>query len=263
MRSARIHRFGGPSVIVVDEVPDPAPGPGQVLVEVAATSFNPTEVAVRTGRFPVPLPHTLGWDVAGTVDGEPVVGWIGGAAAERAAADPARLVPAPRSVPLAHAAAIPLAGLTAWQLVFDHARVRAGERVLVNGAGGGIGGFAVQLAKAAGARVTATASPRSAAVVRRLGADEVVGYGPVGAFDVVLNLVADARVAHLGGRVVSATASDVPGAHVVTRFDAAQLREVVAAVEVDVSGEHRLEDLPELHRRAEAGLLRGKAVVKP
>ncbi|MCE6994153.1 NADP-dependent oxidoreductase [Saccharothrix sp. S26] len=268
MKIARIHEFGGPRVIVVDDVPRPEPGPGQVLVRVAATSFNPTEVAVRAGRFDLPLPHALGWDVAGTVAGAPVVGWIDGAAAEYAVTTPDRLVPAPTTIPLADAAALPLAGLSAWQMVFEHGDVRPGHRVLVNGAGGGIGGFAVQLAKHAGAHVTATASPRSAATVRGLGADEVVGYGPRGRFDVVLNLVADAEVARLGAVVVSATLSDAPDAHFVTRFDADQLTRLVDLVDrgvvvVDVSERHGLPDLPELHRRAEAGDLRGKVLVTP
>lgn len=268
MKSARIHTPGGPDVIVVDDVPIPEPAPGEVLVRVAATSFNPTEVAVRRGLVDVPLPHTPGWDVAGTVDGEPVVGWIDGAAAEYAVTTPDRLVTAPRAIPLADAAALPLAGLSAWQMVFEHGDVRPGHRVLVNGAGGGIGGFAVQLAKHAGAHVTATASPRSACAVRELGADEVVGYGPTGRFDVVLNLVADAEVARLGGVVVSATMSDAPDAHFVTRFDPAQLTALVALVDqgvvvVDVSERHGLAHLPELHRRAEAGDLRGKVLVTP
>ncbi|QQQ76873.1 NADP-dependent oxidoreductase [Saccharothrix sp. 6-C] len=268
MKSARVHTHGGPHVIVVDDVPIPRPGAGEVLVQVAATSFNPTEVAVRQGRFTLPLPHTLGWDVAGTVDGDPVVGWIDGAAAEYAVTTPDRLVPAPRTVPLPDAAALPLAGLSAWQMVVEHGRVRPGHRVLVNGAGGGIGGFAVQLAKHAGAHVTATASPRSADVVRDLGADHVVGYHPTGRFDVVLNLVADAEVARLGDVVVSATLSDAPDAHFVTRFDAAQLTGLVALVDrgvvrIDVSERHGLADLPGLHRRAEAGDLRGKVLVTP
>ncbi|MEJ2855022.1 MULTISPECIES: NADP-dependent oxidoreductase [unclassified Saccharothrix] len=268
MRSARIHEHGGPDVIRVDDIPVPVPGDGEVLVTVTATSFNPTEIAVREGRFPVALPHTLGWDVAGTVDERPVVGWVEGAAAEYVVAPADRLVDAPASIPLADAAALPLAGLTAWQMVFEHAGIVAGQRVLINGAGGGIGGFAVQLAKHAGAHVTATASARSAGVVRALGADEVVGYRPEGRFDVVLNLVPDAEIAHLGGRAVSATLSDVPEAHVVARWDAGQLAELVSLVDagvvrVDVSERRTLEELSDLHRRAVAGLTRGKVVVQP
>ncbi|MFC7589847.1 alcohol dehydrogenase catalytic domain-containing protein [Nonomuraea antimicrobica] len=191
MRAARIHAFGDASVIRLDEVPVPRPGPGEVLVEVAATAFNPSEIGLRAGLLPevfqATLPHTLGWDVSGTVvetgqdvtglaPGDRVFGMTSGAAAEYAIAPASALVSAPRSIPLADAAAVPVAGLTAWQAVHEHARVAPGQRVLVNGAGGGVGLFAVQFAKLASAHVTATASPRSADAVRRLGADAVVDY---------------------------------------------------------------------------------------
>jgi NADPH:quinone reductase-like Zn-dependent oxidoreductase len=268
VRSARIHEFGDPDVIRIDDIPIPTPGPDEVLIKVAATSFNPTEVAVRIGLFDLSLPHTLGWDVAGTTDGVPVVGWIDGAAAEYATAQRNRLVEAPGNIPLHDAAAIPLAGLTAWQMVFDHAQVQPGQRVLINGAGGGIGGFAVQLAKHAGAHVTATAGPRSVDAVRRQGADHIVGHQPGGEFDVVLNLVADAPLAHLGPKIVSATMSDVPDAHMVARFDVDQLTELVEhvadnTITVDISERHPLGNLADVHRRAGSGLTRGKVVVLP
>src|SRR3954447_19297778 len=127
MRAARIHEFGSP--ISVDDIPVPTPGPGEDLVKVAATSFNPTELAVRAGVLPVALPFALGWDLAGTVDGSPVVGMLsGGAAAEYAVGS--GLVAAPTTIPLVEAAALPLAGMTAWQAVFEHGRVRPGQRVL-------------------------------------------------------------------------------------------------------------------------------------
>ncbi|MEV4637484.1 hypothetical protein AB0J80_09050 [Actinoplanes sp. NPDC049548] len=144
MRAARISSYGDPSVIRIEELDPPVPHAGQVLVEVAATSMHPTETALRSGLLaalmPVTLPLTLGWDVAGTVDGRPVVGMLDAGAAAGYAVVPAdRLVTAPAGVPLADAAALPLAGMTAWQAVAEQARVRAGKRVLVNGAGGGIG----------------------------------------------------------------------------------------------------------------------------
>ncbi len=144
---------------------------------------------------------------------------VGGGAAEFAAVPRDLLVPAPRSVPLADAAVLPVAGLTAFQGLFDHGRLQAGERVLVNGAGGGVGGFAVQLAKRAGAHVIATAGPRSRDAVLARGADEVVDYtttsladaldGPV---DLLFNNVSGdpAQLSRLtdlvrpGGRAVSA-----------------------------------------------------------
>lgn len=152
MKSSRIHEYGDPSVIRYETVPRPRPAFGEVLVHVAATSFNPTEAALRAGMLqaflPVALPYTLGWDVSGTVAevgagvegfavGDRVIGRLdsGGAAAEYVRARATELVAAPASIPLANAAALPLAGLTAWQAVFEHGKVRAGQRVLVNGAG--------------------------------------------------------------------------------------------------------------------------------
>lgn len=272
MKIARIHEFGGPDVIRLDDVPLPVPGPAEVLVRVAATSFNPTEGWLRRGMVPMPvtLPFAFGWDVAGTVveSAEQVVGFLdGGAAAEFVVAPRERLVAAPRNVPLHHAAALPLAGLTAWQAVAQ-ARLRPGERVLVNGAGGGIGGIVVQLAKRAGAHVIATASPRSAAVVRAFGADEIVDYTltslPQDA-DVVLNLVGTADLP-AGGRKVSITTK--VGTHVVTRYDRAELAELVALVEsgelaLDVTEVLPLDAIAEVHRRGEVGDIRGKIVLTP
>src|ERR1017187_2676336 len=157
----RIHQYGGASVICDDDIPPPLPRHGEVLIQVAATSFNPSDIGLRRGLlrsvFPLELPFTLGADVAGTVTeagtgasppagGGRVIGRLdgGGAAAEYVTAAASTLVAAPSAIPLAHAAAIPVAGVTAWQAVFEHAGVTPGQRVLVNGAGGGIGGFAVQ-----------------------------------------------------------------------------------------------------------------------
>lgn len=272
MKIARMHEFGGTDVIRIEDVPLPVPGPGEVLVRVAATSFNPTEVAVRLGVVPMPvtLPYAFGWDVAGAVvgTGERVVGFLdGGGAAEFVVAQEERLVAAPRGVGLRHAAALPLAGLTAWQAVAE-ARLRPGERVLVNGAGGGIGGFVVQLAKRAGAHVIATASPRSAAAVKALGADEVVDYtvAPLPQdVDVVLHLVGTQEVP-VGGRIISVTA-DV-GTHVIARHDREVLAGLVALVDsgelaLDVTEVLPLEAIGEVHRRSEAGDIRGKVVLTP
>ncbi|GAA4021379.1 NADP-dependent oxidoreductase [Allokutzneria multivorans] len=292
MQSVRIHHHGDPSVIRVDDVPVPRPGPGEVLLKVAATSFNPTETALRSGAlaelFPVALPYALGWDVAGEVIelgpgvtrlglGEHVIGWLdSGAAAEFAVAPAERLVPAPTTLPLAHAAALPLAGLTALRTVED---LSAGERVLVNGAGGGIGGFVVQLAKHAGARVIATASARSAASVLGNGADEVIDYtttslSSAGPVDVVINLVPVASESLVpllreGGRIISATTPvSGNGRHVIARNDPARLAELSRLVDkgivrVDVTATHALADLADLHRASEAGRLHGKVVVEP
>ncbi|KAF5990236.1 alcohol dehydrogenase catalytic domain-containing protein, partial [Streptomyces sp. WAC00263] len=162
------------------------------------------------GPIPVTLPHSPGIDVAGTVDalgegvtgiqvGDQVIGFLPmtgpGAAAEYVLAPVEALTPAPKSVALSDAAALPLVGLTAWQALFEHAKLTAGERVLVNGAGGAVGGYAVQLAKQAGAFVIATAGTRSSRRVTAAGADEVIDHttADVAAavsqpVDVVLNL---------------------------------------------------------------------------
>ncbi|MFB9893333.1 zinc-binding dehydrogenase [Planobispora takensis] len=313
MRAARIHAYGGPEVIRHEEAPIPEPGPGEVLVRVAATSFNPSEAALRSGLLrqvlPVAFPYTLGWDVSGTVaavgpgvtrwaPGDRVIGRLdgGGAAAEYVAAPAGVLVAAPVSVPAADAAAIPVAALTAWQAVFEHAKAETGHRVLVNGAGGGVGGFTVQLARLAGATVIATASARSAAAVRSLGADQVVDYTAEPLpddVDAVINLAAvgpedAARLVALvrpGGVAVSA-ATPLPAApplpdsprsapppsvtvlHFVARNDPGQLARIVSLLDtgeltVDVSESRPLAEAAAVHRRSEAGRTRGKIVLIP
>ena len=239
MKSIRFHSYGDPHVLRYEEVETPRPGPSQVLLRVAATSFNPLDAAIRAGfvkdAFPVELPHVPGIDVAGTVEalgpsvgdrrvGEAVIGFLpmlaDGAAAEYVVAPAEVLTAAPSSIPLADAAALPVVGLTAWQAVLEHAAVQAGQRVLVNGAGGAVGGYAVQLARRAGAEVLATASPRSTRRVRGAGADVVIDYttthvaeAVTGQLDVVLNFAPvappelDALTARIrpGGIVLSTT----------------------------------------------------------
>ncbi|MCK2220990.1 zinc-binding dehydrogenase [Actinomadura sp. ATCC 31491] len=305
MRAARIHEYGDPSVIRHDEVPIPVPGPGMVLIKVAGTAFGPSELGLRSGLLrttapelaDLPLPHTLGWDVSGTVvesgpgvtwprPGDRVIGLLdGGAAAEYALAPARSLARAPGSVPLADAAAIPVSGLTAWQAVHEHAHVRRGQRVLVNGAGGGVGMFAVQFARLAGAHVIATAGDeRSAAASRARGADEIVRYPAdelPGGLDVLLNLVplapgaaADlARLVRPGGVLVSVTVpvaapagSGVTATRFVTRNDPAQLAMIAALADagdlvVDVAARRPLEELADVHRAAESGRTRGKIIL--
>lgn len=180
MKAVRFHEYGDPSVLRYEDVDQPVPGAGEVRIRVAATSFNPVDGNIRggfmQGPIPVQLPHTPGIDVAGTVDalgegvdgtavGDDVIAFLpmddNGAAAEYVLAPAIALTPAPKSIPLADAAALPLVGLTAYQALFDHAKLTAGQRVLINGAGGAVGGYAVQLAKGAEAHVIATAGPRS------------------------------------------------------------------------------------------------------
>lgn len=309
MKAVRFHEYGDPDVLRHEDVERPAPGAGQVLVRVAATSFNPVDGNIRGGfmRGPIPvvLPHTPGIDVAGTVHalgegvdglevGTEVVGFLpmtgDGAAAEYVVAPAEILTRAPSTVQLADAAALPLVGLTAWQALFDHAGLAAGQRVLINGASGAVGGYAVQLARRAGARVLATASPGNRERVLAAGADEVIDHTSAAVstavsepVDVVLNLapVDPAELAALvtlvrpGGVLVNTTVwmpapgdeeRGVRGVDLFVRSDAAQLAQLVALVDggelrIDVAARVPLSDLPEIHAQAAKGALPGKVVV--
>lgn len=194
MLAVRFHEYGDASVLRLEEVPDPVPRGDEVLVRVHGSSLNPADVGSRQGRLRVVhtrgLPHTSGYDVAGEVvacgpsvtafvPGERVyalVGVHGGGHAELARVPQSRLARAPRSLSLVEAATVPLGALTALQALRGKGRVRAGQRVLVNGASGGVGVFAVQIAKALECHVTGTASARKLEAVAHLGADEVIDY---------------------------------------------------------------------------------------
>jgi NADPH:quinone reductase-like Zn-dependent oxidoreductase len=307
MKAVQFHAYGGPDVLRYEDVELPVPAADEVRIRVAATSFNPVDAGIRGGylreAFPVALPHVPGIDVAGTIDavgadvtgrrvGARVIGFLpmlaNGAAAEYVVAPPQILAEAPTSIPLADAAALPEVGLTAWQALFEHVRLRAGQRLLVNGAGGAVGGYAVQLAKRAGAFVIATASPRSMERVGRAGADEIIDRTAARVadaisvpLDVVLNLapVAAAELTTLarlvgpGGLVVNTVPTVMPdevsgvrAETVFVRSDADQLAQLVARVDagelhVEVAERVPLRDLAAVHARADAGALLGKVVV--
>jgi NADPH:quinone reductase-like Zn-dependent oxidoreductase len=309
MKAVRFHEFGAPDVLRYEDAEQPVPGAGEVRLRVAATAFNPVDDGIRGGYlrdvFPVTLPHTPGIEVAGIVDalgegvddvavGDRVFGFLpmvaDGAAAEHVVAPAEVLAPAPTSIPLPDAAALPMVGLTAWQALFDDARLTAGQRVLINGAGGAVGGYAVQLAKRAGAHVIATASPRSRERVRTAGADEVIDHTtaevtvaePV---DVLLNLariapdelVALVALVRAGGVVVNTvptipTPADderrVRAVGVFVRSDAEQLSQLAAMVDrgelrVDVTDRVPLAELAGVHAKAATGELSGKVLVLP
>src|SRR5919205_3280339 len=205
---------GGSEKLVYERVPLPSPAIGDVLLEVHATSFTPTELGWpstwvdRAGNArPTPIPAhevsgtviDLGFGTTGIAVGDEVYGltdWYrDGAAAGYVAVEARNLAPRPRSLDHVDSAAVPLAGLTAWQALFDHGGLSAGQNVLIHGAGGGVGVFAVQLAHTAGARVVATGRAWAEDLVRELGADEFVDTGcrrfeeAAGEVDVVFDLV--------------------------------------------------------------------------
>jgi NADPH:quinone reductase-like Zn-dependent oxidoreductase len=310
MKAVRYHSYGDSDVLVYEDADRPVAGAGQVVVEVAGAAFNPVDAAIRAGFlqqvFPVTFPHVPNFDVAGVITevGEEVSGWgagaavvaflpmtAPGAAAEYVAAPAETLAAAPRTVELAGAAALPSAGLTAWQALFEHAEVKPGQSVLINGTGGAVGGYAVQLAKQAGATVTATASARSIDRIRSYRADRIVDYTAAPLlqavaghlFGVVLNLVRTsaeetAQLAGLvadGGAFVSTTTPGPEDAgrgvrtvRMFARSDAAQLAELVALVDggdlkIDVAQRRPMTDLAAVHDQAAAGRLAGKTVLTP
>jgi len=191
MKAVRIHRFGGPEVLQLDEIDKPAPVGDKLLIRVVAASVNPVDYKIRKGGYPMvkdsDLPATLGRDVAGVIQtagggfeaGDEVyaqLDWADGAYAEYALCAPVGMAPKPASLDMTTAAGVPLAATTAWQALFDHGGLKAGQRVLIHGGSGGVGGFGVQFAKAKGAYVIATASGDGVRMARDYGADEVVDY---------------------------------------------------------------------------------------
>ena len=194
MCAVLIDRYGKADVLHEAEVPRPLPKRGQVLVRTRFVGVNPKDIIVRKGKFKVAtgkkFPMIGGHDIAGEVveagvgadlsEGDRVVGMIndfaGRAYAEFAAVDCRQLALAPSSVELDVAAAVPLAAQTALQALRDDSRVQPGQRVLINGASGGVGVFAVQIAKILGAEVTAVCSHRNVGLVEDLGADHVIDY---------------------------------------------------------------------------------------
>lgn len=207
MKAIRIHGRGGPDHLVYDEVPKPHPGPGEVLVRVAASGIIVNELTwdvtyqTEAGEpRPLPIP---GRDLSGVVAevsaevtnvsiGDAVYAMLAygrdGAEAEYAIVLPSELAPKPRTLDDVQAAAVPLSALTAWQALFIHAKLSKGQRVLIHGASGGVGTYAVQFAHWAGAHVLATASARNTDFLRDLGADRIIDYATTRFEDVAHNL---------------------------------------------------------------------------
>lgn len=194
IREMRIHRFGESEVLHADDVEPSAADASQVLVTVRAASVNPVDFKIRSGKYPAVkedrLPYTLGRDVSGIVEkcgaqanrfkvGDEVFGMVGiggGGYAEKVVLDQDAITLKPSNLDHVHAAATPLAGQTAWQGLFRHGGLKAGQSVLIHGGSGGVGHFAIQFAKAKGARVITTVSTANVAFARSLGADVVIDY---------------------------------------------------------------------------------------
>lgn len=195
MKAIRIHEYGGPEVLKYEDAPQPVPAADEVLIKVCASGVNPIDWKIREGhaqeRFPTKLPLILGWDVSGEIEevgsnvinfrkGDEVYGrpdpTKNGTYAEYVVVKADQVNQKPKSIDHDKAAAIPLAGLTAWQGLFDHGLLEKGQKVLIHGASGGVGTYAVQFAKWKGAYVIGTASADNIDFLYELGADEVVDY---------------------------------------------------------------------------------------
>ncbi len=233
MRAAVIREYGSNDVVEIAEIERPEPVAGEVLVKVHAAGVNPVDWKIRGGvgqRMGMTLPIHLGGELVGTVEklgsgvntvqrGETVFGMVNtGAFAEYAVAKAVNLVRTPDNLDFIHAAALPLAGSTAWQALFDEAGLTPGIRLLVTNGSGGVGSLAVQFAKAVGAHVTAVASGRNERFVRDLGADDFIDYTSqpfeeaAGGIDIVLDTVGGEtfhrafKTLKKGGRMVTVVA---------------------------------------------------------
>ena len=302
MKAERIHFFGGPDVLQFEDVPRPEPAENQLLIHVHAAGVNPVDWKIREGHFPTPLPSTMGIDFSGVVAalgpgvrdfrvGDAVFGEVAdesGSYAEYAVAVVSQVAKKPAVLDDVQAAALPVASLTAWQALFDVAELKAGQKVLIHAAAGGVGSFAVQFAKWKGASVIGTASRRHADYVRGLGADEVIDYQTTKFEDVVrdVDVVLDTiggetqdrswQVLKRGSVLVSvvqpppqekATARGVGGHFLISKArgdQLAKIAELVASgrVKVNIETVLPLSEARKAHELSQSGHAGGKIVLQ-
>ena len=307
MKAVRIHRYGGAEVLSYEDMPMPEHGPGELLVRVHAAGVNPIDWKIREGHYRMlirfELPTVLGWDVSGVVEkvGAQVSGFRpgdeifarpdikrGGTYAEYVAIRASDAARKPKSIDHVHAAAVPLAGLTAWQALFDKAGLKEGQRVLVHAAAGGVGHFAVQLAKWKGAFVAGTASGRNEALLRSLGADRVVDYARerfedvVAPVDVVLDTMGGDtgrrswKILKRSGTLVSVLDIAAPlkgalrmkrGRFLLIEPNAAELAQIAALIDAGrvkplVENVFPLAGARRAHELSQTGRVRGKIVLQ-
>src|ERR1043166_7148430 len=195
MKAVVIHKYGGPDVLKYEDVPRPEPQADQILVRVIAAGMNPVDGMIRSGMFAKegnrPFPTILGGDVAGVVEkvgnkmtkfkaGDPVFAYVtldnSGGYAQYALVTEREATPKPKSLTYVEAAAVPTVAMTAWQALIDTAKLSAGQTVLIHGGSGGVGSFAIQIAKARGAKVIATGSTANQDFLKQMGADVAIDY---------------------------------------------------------------------------------------
>ena len=306
MKAVRIHSFGGPEVLGIEEIDIPQPSAGQVLIRVHAASCNPVDYKIRSGHYPPvkqdQLPKVLGRDVAGTIErcGSGVRGFREGDAvyamldagsggyAEYVCIDASLCARKPTHLNFPEAAAVPLAGLTAWQGEFDHGHLQGGQRELIHGGAGGVGHLAIQFAKARGATVLTTVSSQDVDFVRSWGADEAIDYRAerfedrIEPVDLVFDLIGGETqerswaVLKEGGALIStlmkpsearAREHRARAENYVAQPNAAELGEIRELIDggrvhPHVQAVYPLEEVAEAHRSLEHGHVRGKIVLQ-
>jgi NADPH:quinone reductase-like Zn-dependent oxidoreductase len=306
MKAIRIHEFGDIGVLKLEDLPKPAPAAGELLIEVRAASVNPVDYKIREGKYPPvtadKLPVTLGRDVAGVVTavgegatdfqaGDDVFAMLPqdrGGYAEWVTAPALVCARKPATLDMVQAASVPLAALTAWQGLFDHGGLEAGQSVLIHGASGGVGPFAVQFAKAKGAEVFATASAANRAFVESLGADTFIDYETerfeeiVRDADLVYDLVGGEtedrswQVLRRGGTLIStvhepdaarAAAAGVNASRYRVQPNGDQLREIAGLIDsgrvkIAIDRVYPLDEAAEAERHLKDDHVVGKVVLK-
>ena len=307
MKAVRIHQYGGPEVLVFEDAPRPVPGFAEVLSRVHAAGINPIDWKIRAGHLkdvrPYAFPLILGWDLSGVVEAiGPGTGKFkkgdevysrpdsarNGAYAEYITVKESEVAVKPRSIDHVQAGAIPLACLTAWQAIFDTGGLSAGQRILIHGAAGGVGSFAVQLAKWKGAYVIGTASARNQSYLRELGVDEPIDYEKdrfedlVRSVEVVFDTIGGDtqkrswKVLQKGGILVSIAAppsaeeaakSGVRQAFILMTPNSSELTEIAKLVDIGklkpvVETVLPLTDARRAHELSQTGHTRGKIVLR-
>lgn len=307
MKAIRIHEFGGPEVLKYEDAPQPMPAADEVLIKVHASGVNPIDFKIRAGhaqgKFPINFPLIPGWDVSGEIEevgSEVLIFRIGdevysrpdptrnGTYAEYVVVKADQVNAKPKSIDHDKAAAVPLAGLTAWQGLFTHGQLKAGQKVLIHGASGGVGTYAVQFAKWKGAYVIGTASEDNIDFLYQLGADDVINYNnenfeeEVKDVDLVFDLIGgdtqkrSLNVLKSGGRLITTVAPEsaeeaknqnihlenfmaqsLPGdlQQIADLIDSGKVKPVISEI-------MPLKDAAEAQKKSEDGHTRGKIVLR-
>lgn len=314
MKAIVIEKFGHEEQLHLDEIPTPVPTDNEVQIQVLYTAVNPVDWKIREGFMKNYLPHEfpliLGWDAAGIVKStgknvkkfkagdevyaycrKPIVKW--GTYAEYVCFDADNIALKPKNINFAQAACVPLAGLTAWQALFDFAKLKKGESILIHGGAGGVGSFAIQFAKYAGAKIIATASKQNHNYVKKLGADYAIDYHQTNFLDDVLKLFPEGmdvvldtiggntlteslEIVKPKGRLVSivdqidpkmAKEKNIQFGFVFVSPNGSQLKQIASLIEQGKVATPFIEEMPlsdasKAHKKSREGHTKGKIVLK-